>query len=72
MTTLSNASQPGAGLLVACPNLTLDRTSSINELHPGAVLRVEAVAVTPGGKGVNVCRAAAAMGVPAQLAGLVP
>jgi 1-phosphofructokinase family hexose kinase len=59
-------------LLVAGPNLTVDRTSSINELHPGAVLRVEAVVVTPGGKGVNVCRAAKAIGIPARLAGFVP
>jgi 1-phosphofructokinase family hexose kinase len=59
-------------LLVAGPNLTVDRTSSISELHPGAVLRVEAVAVTPGGKGVNVCRAAKAIGIPARLAGFVP
>lgn len=57
---------------MAGPNLTVDRTSSISELHPGAVLRVEAVAVTPGGKGVNVCRAAKAIGIPARLAGFVP
>ena len=57
---------------MAGPNLTVDRTSSIGELHPGAVLRVEAVAITPGGKGVNVCRAANALGVPARLAGFVP
>ena len=57
---------------MASPNLTLDRTSSIDELRPGAVLRVQAVAITPGGKGVNVCRAAKALGVPARLAGFIP
>ena len=57
---------------MAGPNLTVDRTSSINELRPGEVLRVDAVAITPGGKGVNVCRAAKAIGIAARLAGFVP
>jgi 1-phosphofructokinase len=36
------------------------------------VLRLERVAVTPGGKGVNVARAARALGVPAELVAFLP
>jgi 1-phosphofructokinase family hexose kinase len=59
-------------VLVAGPNLTIDRTLTIEELRPGEVLRFESVAVTPGGKGVNVARAARALGVPALLVGFTP
>ena len=43
-------------MLIAGPNLTIDRTLAIDELRPGEVLRFDQVAVTPGGKGVNVAR----------------
>jgi 1-phosphofructokinase family hexose kinase len=59
-------------VLVAGPNLTIDRTMAIDELRPGEVLRFDAVAVTPGGKGVNVARVARELGAPAVLVGLVP
>jgi 1-phosphofructokinase family hexose kinase len=59
-------------VLIAGPNLTIDRTLTIDELRPGEVLRYDSAAVTPGGKGVNVARVARAMGVPALLAGFVP
>jgi 1-phosphofructokinase family hexose kinase len=59
-------------VLIACPNLTIDRTLSIDELRPGEVLRFESAAVTPGGKGVNVARVAREMGAPAVLIGFVP
>jgi 1-phosphofructokinase family hexose kinase len=59
-------------MLIAGPNLTIDRTSTIAELRPGDVLRVAEVVVTPGGKGLNVGRAALALGVPAQLVAFVP
>jgi len=59
-------------MLVACPNLTIDRTLSLDELRPGEVLRFEAVVVTPGGKGVNVARTALALGAPATLVGFTP
>lgn len=58
--------------MVAGPNLTIDRTSSLPELRPGEVLRVQDVAVTPGGKGVNVCRAARALGLRATLVAFTP
>jgi 1-phosphofructokinase family hexose kinase len=59
-------------LLIAGPNLTIDRTSTIPELRPGEVLRLAGVVVTPGGKGLNVARAALALGVPARLVAFVP
>ena len=59
-------------MLVAGPNLTIDRTLAIAELRPGEVLRFDRVVVTPGGKGLNVARAAHALGHPAVLVSLVP
>lgn len=59
-------------MLIAGPNLTIDRTSTIGELRPGDVLRLADVVVTPGGKGLNVARAARALGVPARLVAFVP
>ncbi len=59
-------------MLIAGPNLTIDRTSSIGELRPGEVLRVAGVTVTPGGKGLNVARAARSLGRPATLVAFVP
>jgi 1-phosphofructokinase family hexose kinase len=59
-------------MLIAGPNLTIDRTSTIPELRPGEVLRLAGVVVTPGGKGLNVARAALALGVPARLVAFVP
>jgi 1-phosphofructokinase family hexose kinase len=58
-------------VLVACPNLTIDRTLTIEELRPGEVLRFDGAAVTPGGKGVNVARVARELGAPAVLVGFV-
>ena len=45
-------------MVIAGPNLTIDRTLAIDELRPGEVLRFERAVVTPGGKGVNVARVA--------------
>jgi 1-phosphofructokinase family hexose kinase len=59
-------------VLIAGPNLTIDRTLAIEELRPGEVLRFDAAAVTPGGKGVNVARVAREMDAPAVLLGFVP
>lgn len=59
-------------MLIAGPNLTIDRTLTIEELRPGEVLRFDTVAITPGGKGVNVARLARALDVPALLVGFVP
>jgi 1-phosphofructokinase family hexose kinase len=59
-------------VLIAGPNLTIDRTLTIDELRPGEVLRFDGVAVTPGGKGVNVARVARALRAPALLVGFTP
>ena len=59
-------------MLIAGPNPTIDRTLTIAELRPGEVLRFERVAITPGGKGLNVARAARALGEPAVLVSFVP
>jgi 1-phosphofructokinase family hexose kinase len=59
-------------VLIAGPNLTIDRTSTIPELRPGEVLRLAEVVVTPGGKGLNVARAARALNVRALLVGFLP
>jgi 1-phosphofructokinase family hexose kinase len=61
-----------AVVIVAGPNLTIDRTLSIAELRPGEVLRFERAVVTPGGKGVNVARIARELDAPAVLIGFVP
>src|SRR3954447_6923042 len=59
-------------MLIAGPNLTIDRTGTLDDLRPGAVLRFRSMEVTPGGKGLNVARAARALGAPALLVGFVP
>src|SRR5215210_5312846 len=59
-------------MLIAGPNLTIDRTLSIAELRPGEVLRFERVVVTPGGKGLNVARAARALRHGALLVSFLP
>jgi 1-phosphofructokinase family hexose kinase len=59
-------------MVVAGPNLTLDRTLAIDELRPGEVLRFERAVITPGGKGVNVARVARELRWPAVLVGFVP
>jgi len=59
-------------VVIAGPNLTIDRTLTIDELRPGEVLRFERAVVTPGGKGVNVARVAREMGASAVLVGFVP
>jgi fructose-1-phosphate kinase PfkB-like protein len=59
-------------MLIAGPNLTIDRTLSIDELRPGEVLRFDDVAVTAGGKGVNVARVAQALHASALLVGFMP
>src|SRR5215210_4217850 len=59
-------------MLIAGPNLTIDRTLGIAELRPGEVLRFDRVVVTPGGKGLNVARAARALGHRGLLVSLLP
>jgi 1-phosphofructokinase family hexose kinase len=49
-------------VLIATPNLCLDRTERVAEVVPGGVLRARSVEVTAGGKGVNVARVLRAFG----------
>lgn len=57
-------------LLIVNPNPVFDRTITVPELVPGAVIRTLDVELTAGGKGVNVARALRALGDPAPL--LIP
>ncbi len=57
----------GGAVVVACPNLALDRTIAVPRLVPGMVHRAVRQAAVGGGKGVNVARALGALGVPAVL-----
>ncbi|MGF1661820.1 MAG: 1-phosphofructokinase family hexose kinase [Kineosporiaceae bacterium] len=59
-------------MLVANPNLCLDRTVRLPELVVGAVHRSREAVVTAGGKGVNVARVLRAHGHAPVVAGLVP
>ena len=59
-------------MLIAGPNLTIDRTLALEELRPGEVLRCTDATTSPGGKGVNVARVARTLGAPALLVSFVP
>jgi 1-phosphofructokinase len=61
-----------ASMLVVGLNQTIDRTIRLPALIPGQVLRAAQVAVTAGGKAVNVCRAAFTLGHAAPLVGPFP
>ncbi len=56
-------------LLVITPNPALDRTMVFRGLRLGAVHRTSQVIVAAGGKGLNVARAARALGQPALVCG---
>ncbi len=58
-------------LLVVSPNLCLDRILMVPHFTPGRVHRVQEVIRTAGGKGMNVARAAAALGVPCTVIGFL-
>ena len=64
--------EPPPRVLVVGPNLAIDRTLSTNTFRPGHEVDVAEVAVTAGGKGVNVARALRALGFDATLLGLLP
>lgn len=58
-------------MLIATPNLCLDRTQLVPELVLGGVMRARSVEVTAGGKGVNIARVARAHRQRATVVGLV-
>lgn len=53
--------------LIVNPNPIFDRTITIVELVPGAVIRALDVELTAGGKGINVARVLRALGRPAPM-----
>jgi 1-phosphofructokinase len=59
-------------MLVVGLNQTIDRTIRLPILAAGEVLRATDVAITAGGKAVNVCRAAKVLDAPARLVGPFP
>ena len=59
-------------MIVVGLNQTIDRTIRLPALAAGSVLRATDAAITPGGKAVNVCRAALTLGAPARLVGPFP
>jgi 1-phosphofructokinase family hexose kinase len=59
-------------MLIAGPNLTIDRTIRLVELRPGEVIRASAADVAAGGKGVNVVKLTALLGGPAELVAFLP
>jgi len=59
-------------MLIAGPNLRMDRRLAIAELRPGEVLRFDRGVVTPRGKGLDVGRAARTLGHPAVVVSLLP
>jgi 1-phosphofructokinase family hexose kinase len=58
-------------VLIATPNLCLDRTEMVSAVVAGGVMRARSVEVTAGGKGVNVARVLRAFGQHPPIVGLV-
>ena len=56
-------------ILVVCPNLAIDVTPEVDSLHAGDVHRARRTTRRAGGKGVNVARAAIALGERALVLG---
>lgn len=59
-------------MLIITPNPAVDHTVSLAELRPGEVIRTGPGLSVAGGKGGNVARAAACLGVRAMVLALVP
>ena len=58
-----------ARILIAGANLSLDRTITLDDIEIGRIHRTDAVDIRGGGKGVNVARALACMGVESHVVG---
>lgn len=58
-------------LLCLAPNPSIDRLLEVEVLTPGAIHRPVAVRAVAGGKGLNVARTAAALGVSVRVAGIL-
>jgi 1-phosphofructokinase family hexose kinase len=53
-------------LICVVPNPSIDRTAEVDRLEPGRIHRPDEVVAVPGGKGLNVARAARHLGVPVE------
>jgi 1-phosphofructokinase family hexose kinase len=53
-------------LVCVVPNPSIDKTAEVDRLEPGRIHRPMDLVTVPGGKGLNVARAAAALGVPVE------
>ena len=60
---------PGAWprrLVCVAVNAAIDKIGAVDRLRPGEIHRPDLLSVVPGGKGLNVARAAAALGMPVR------
>ncbi len=69
--TLCHHTLVATGIVVVCPNLSLDRTIETPEIRIGGVHRSDASETRGGGKGANVARALNCAGTPCTLTGLI-
>ncbi len=60
-----------AKIVVFAPNVGLDRIGMLGELEPGAVMRFRSVESSAGGKGLNLARAATALGERVVVVGIL-
>ena len=52
-------------------NAAVDRIVAVDHLEPGAIHRPTVLSVVPGGKAANAARAAASLGLPARVVGVI-
>ena len=57
---------PEPMLICIVPNPSIDKTATVDRLEPGTIHRPDSVVAVPGGKGLNVARAAVTLGVPVR------
>src|SRR4051812_37830915 len=53
-------------LLCVVPNPSIDKTAEVDRLEPGEIHRPRDAVTVAGGKGLNVARAAASLGIPVE------
>lgn len=71
MTTAGRVHRHQAWLLCVAPNPSVDRIVEVDRLEPGTIHRPRSVHATPGGKGLNAARAAAAIGTRVVAVGIL-
>ena len=58
-------------LLCVCLNAAVDKMAAVDRLVPGLIHRPEVLSVVPGGKALNVARAAAGLGMPVSVVAIL-